>query len=71
MLSKVMKALSEFFGTNYPKPKEEPKIEEVKVVIPAQIKVEPPKPIPSTAQKPKTQRKKRNNGSNKQTSKKQ
>ena len=68
-----MKALTEFFGNNYPAPKEEPKKEEVKqepkVEIPASIKVKPPKP--STAQKPKTQRKKRNNGSNKQTNKKQ
>ena len=68
-----MKALTEFFGNSYPAPKEEPKKEAVKVepavVIPAAIKVEPPKP--STAQKPKTQRKKRTNGSSKQTNKKQ
>jgi hypothetical protein len=66
MLSKFMKALTEFFGNNYSKTKEEPKFE-----VPAELKVEPPSPKPSTAQKPKPQRKKRNNGSNKQTSKKQ
>jgi len=70
MLGKLMKALSEFFGTIYPKPREELKVDP-KFEVPAEIKVEPPNPKPSTAQKPKPQRKKRNNGSNKQTSKKQ